>query len=76
MKECIIPMKSFTVAKKAERVLGNIKITTSIVSVDPSVTKHGCGYGLSLYCRDAERAKDYLRRKNIPYGDLIGEFNT
>lgn len=72
MKECIIPMKSPTIAKKAERALAGLKITANVVSVDPSVTKHGCGYGLSLYCCDAERAKDILRYRNIPYGDLIG----
>ena len=72
MKECIIPMKSPTIASKAERILFAGGIRASIISVDPSVTKHGCGYGLSLFCRDAERAKYILDRRNIPYGDLIG----
>ena len=72
MKECIIPMTSPTLAKMAERALTGQRINVSMVSVDPSLTKRGCGYGISLYCNDAERAKDLLHRRNIPFGDLIG----
>ena len=74
MTECIIPLKTPTLAKKAERALTSAGIIATVVSVDPSITKHGCGYGLSVFCRDAQLAKALLDRRHISYGELIGGY--
>ena len=75
MTECIIPIRTPTLAKKAERVLSAAGIRVNIVSVDPAVTKHGCGYGISVYCREADRARELLDRRRISYGDMIGGYS-
>lgn len=72
MSECIIPMKSQTVAEKARRVANSERIRVEIVSVDPSVTKKGCSFGIRLLCSDVEYMKRILERKNIAYGEIIG----
>lgn len=72
MSNCIIAMKSVTLAKKAERTLGSNGIRTEVVSIEPSLTKRGCGYGLNLSCRDTEKALELMRRKHITYGETLG----
>ena len=72
MSECIITMKSVTYAEKAKRAAHSVGLQVEIVSVDPSVTKRGCSYGISLPCRDASDLIRLLERKKIPYGEIIG----
>ena len=72
MNECIIAMKSQTLMKRANRALSGAGIRCEGVSIDPSVTKRGCGYGIAVSCRDAERAAAILDRKHITHGEVIG----
>lgn len=74
MAECIIPIKSATLAKKAQRALWNVGIRSEFVSVDPSVTRRGCSFGLSLACRDSTRGAEVLEKRNITHGDIIGGY--
>ncbi|MBE6599160.1 MAG: DUF3343 domain-containing protein [Ruminococcaceae bacterium] len=72
MADCIITMKSMTLAEKAKRAASAVGISARIVNIDPAVTKRGCAYGLTLSCGEAERLRGVLERKHIPYGELMG----
>ncbi|MBE6626946.1 MAG: DUF3343 domain-containing protein [Ruminococcaceae bacterium] len=72
MAECIIAMKSQTSAERARRAAVFERIYADVVSIDPSVTRHGCSLGIRLPCSEVERMKIVMDKKNIPYGDVIG----
>ncbi|MGN1346930.1 MAG: putative Se/S carrier-like protein [Eubacteriales bacterium] len=72
MPDCIIAMQTRTAAERARRTAMMGKIHADVVSVDPSVTRHGCSVGLRLNCADVEEVTGLLDRKNIVYGDIIG----
>ena len=72
MAECIIAMKSQTYAERARRAAAFERIYPDIVSIDPSVTRHGCSLGIKLPCSEIERMKSVMEKKNIQYGDVIG----
>lgn len=72
MSDCIIAMKTRTAAEKARRAAIAEKIGAEIVSVDPSVTRHGCSFGLRLACSDIESATHLFDKKRITYGDIVG----
>jgi hypothetical protein len=74
MSNCIIAMQSATMAKKAERALNAVRIPCNTVSIDPSVTKRGCGYGVSMGCSFLSEAVRVLERKNITHGEVIGGY--
>ena len=73
MADCIIAMKSMTFAEKAKRTASSIGIDTEIVSIDPSVTRRGCAYGLTLSCRETDRLISVLEKKHIQYGEILGD---
>lgn len=72
MPDCIIAMKTRTAAEKARRAAAFERIQAEVVSVDPSVTRHGCSVGLRLNCADVDELTELLDKKNIVYGDVIG----
>lgn len=72
MPDCIIAMKTRTAAEYAKRTAASAKINTSVVSVDPSVTRHGCAFGLRLSCDNIDKLTNILDKRNISYGDIIG----
>ncbi|MBQ4591569.1 MAG: DUF3343 domain-containing protein [Clostridia bacterium] len=72
MPDCILAMKTRTAAEKARRTAAFERMETEVVSVDPSVTRHGCSVGLRLNCADVEEVTRLLDRKGIVYGDVIG----
>ena len=74
MTDCIIAVPSMTMAQKAGRVLSSHGLSARVVNIDPSITKHGCGYGISISCRDLAEAKRILDRKRVHYGDVIGAY--
>ena len=74
MSNCIIAMHSATTAKKAERALAAVRIPSHTVSIDPTVTKRGCGYGVSVGCSFLSDAVRVLERKNISHGEVIGGY--
>ena len=73
MSECMITMKSVTYAEKAKKAARSAGIMGKIVSIDPSITKRGCAYGISLPCGDVSGMIALLERKKIPYGEVFGE---
>lgn len=74
MSDCIIAMRSMTLAQKAERILASNGIRVDIVNIEPSLTKRGCGYGLTLSCYDMDKALDLMKRKRVSHGEIIGNY--
>ena len=74
MKDCIIAMRSVTLANKAERALRAAGIRTTLVSVEPSLTKRGCSYGLKVGCELVGESEKILDRRGIAHGEIIGSY--
>ena len=68
---CIITFKSLTSAQQAGHVLSSLGIFSSIVSVDPSLTKRGCSYGVSVSCSRINDVKYILEKNSVKFGDVI-----
>lgn len=71
MMMCIASIKSVTAAEKARRELLRDGIDCSVVSLDPTLTKRGCAWGISFGCYDTADAKRILRNARVAYGELI-----
>ena len=69
---CIATMKSITAAERARSALSAAGIFVSVISLDPSLTKKGCAYGIEFYGKDKTKVKSILRKKGISYGEIIG----
>lgn len=72
MAECVISVKSHTVAERVRRLATAERIRSEIVSVDPKLTKRGCSVGLRLPCDDVAALKRILEKRRITYGDIFG----
>ena len=72
MAECVISVKSNTVAERVRRLAAAERIRSEIVSVDPKLTKRGCSVGLRLPCDDVAALKRILEKRRITYGDIFG----
>ena len=72
MGECVLPMRSRTEAEKGRRAANSHKILATIVSVDPTLTKHGCSVGLRVSCQNAFYLTKIFDENNISHGDIIG----
>lgn len=70
--DCIIAMRSQTYAAKGGKLLQKAGIPYTIVSIDPSLTRHGCAYGLRLSHTHCADAKAVLDRHKLSYGDILG----
>lgn len=68
----IAAMKTMTAAQKGKRSLQKAGIQSEIVSLDASLTKNGCAYGLKFFANDVKRAEAVFQRSNISYGDILG----
>ena len=72
MAECVISVKSHTVAERVRRLATAEGRRSEIVSVDPKLTKRGCSVGLRLPCDDVAALKRILEKRRITYGDIFG----
>ena len=72
MAECVISVKSHTMAERVRRLAAAERIRSEIVSVDPKLTKRGCSVGLRLPCEDVAAMKQILEKRRITYGDIFG----
>lgn len=72
MGECVIPMRSRTDAEKGRRAAKSVGIPVFVVSVDPSLTKHGCSVGLRCAARYAGYLTELFARLGISHGEVIG----
>ncbi len=60
MKYCTFSAGSITRAYKARAQLEDMGIKCEIVRLDPSMTKNGCAYGISLDCSHSRSAQRVL----------------
>lgn len=72
MSDYIIPMRSRTEAELGSRAARSHGIRASVVSVDPSLTRSGCSYGLRVSSRDAADVIRILGARGISHGEMIG----
>lgn len=70
--DCIIAMRSQTYASKGGRLLQRAGIPYTMVSIDPSLTRHGCAYGLQIPHPRCTEARELFDRHGISYGDILG----
>ena len=69
---CISAKKSMTHAVRAKRILNTAGISSEVVTLDGSVTKRGCAYGVSFPCEMTARVQELLKRYGLDYGEIIG----
>jgi len=63
-EKCIIPLGSVTYAMKAQRLLNAHAIFAEVTRADSHNT-NGCGYGVSVNCREIDAAVSILKRSGI-----------
>ncbi len=73
MKNCIASMPSLNISIQAQRALGGKGIFSRIVSLDPSMTKKGCAYGIEFSCEMERDVKAVLKRERIYPSEFISE---
>ena len=69
---CIAAMKNMTAAIKGRSALEAAGIRCVIVSLEPTLTKRGCAYGISFLCEHLDRVKSILSSRRISYGEILG----
>ena len=69
---CIAAMRNMTAAIKGRNALEAAGIRCTIVSLEHTLTKRGCAYGLSFACAYLEKAKSVLSSRRINYGEILG----
>ena len=68
---CVIALKSMTYAIKAKNALNDISLDAQIVTLDPSLTHRGCGYGVRFNCMYLNEAENALKSRRIKYSEII-----
>ena len=69
---CIATARNMTMAIKIRDALVRSSVSAEIVSVDSSITRHGCAYGVSFDCSAEAQVKRVLRLRRVEYGEIIG----
>ncbi len=69
---CIATARNMTMAMKIRDTLARSSVKAEIVSVDVSITRHGCAYGVSFDCAEEAQVKRVLRLRRVDYGEIIG----
>lgn len=62
---CTASMVSMTLALKAQSILRAYNIYADVVKLDPAMSKHGCTYGIRIYCGTAEAVRRTLKANGI-----------
>ena len=62
---CIAEMGSMTQAMKAQSVLAQSAIPTTVVKGNSSRNSRGCTYGVSFDCAQGENARQALARAGV-----------
>ena len=71
-KQCIIALPTPTYAMRSAELLKAYGISAQVVKLDPSVTRKGCGNGITLSCNALLRARDILLDHSIPVSETAG----
>lgn len=62
---CTATMTSMTQALRAQQVLANAAIHSSVIKLDSSHAKKGCAYGLSFQCAQYNNVRTILSSAKI-----------
>lgn len=65
MNYCIAAISSINICIKGQKALSQNGIFSKIVSLEPSLTKHGCAYGIEFNCTEKGRVRSILQRYGI-----------
>ena len=65
MKTCIATITSLNISIKAQKALSREGVYSKIVSLDPSMSRRGCAYGIEFYCTDEYNVKSILKKERI-----------
>ena len=71
MKTCIAAINSMNICIRAQKALSENGYYSKIVSLDPSLTKKGCAYGVEFSIAEEKKIKNILRHANIPVSQFI-----
>jgi len=63
-EKCIIPLGSVTYAMKAQRLLNARSVFAEVTRADSHNT-NGCGYGVSVNCREMDAAVNIIKKSGI-----------
>lgn len=56
----------------AKKALASEGIFSTVVSIDPKITKNGCSYGISFRCGERDRVRSILKSRGITYDEIMG----
>lgn len=68
--KCLITLRSQTYALKAQRILQQKGVPSSVIKLDAEYTKKGCSYGITFDCRNRAVVKTILQEYSLPYSDI------
>ncbi|MBE6533441.1 MAG: DUF3343 domain-containing protein [Ruminococcaceae bacterium] len=63
--ECIAEIGSMTQAMKAQRVLAEAAIPTTVIKSNSSKNAKGCAYGVSFACAQEENVQNALLKAGV-----------
>ena len=75
MNTCIATMQTVNISIKAQKALSNEGIFSKIITIDPSLTRRGCSYGIEFSCAEEATVRRILRQdgiKNTQFLNLNG----
>ena len=65
MNTCIATAASLNIAIKMQKILADNGIFSKISSLDPSVSRKGCAYGIEFPCSEEKTVKIILKKAKI-----------
>ena len=71
--ECIAEIGSMTQAMKAQGILNNLAIPTTVIKGNSSKNGRGCTYGLSFSCSQGENVRNALANAGVKVRRWKGE---
>ncbi len=64
--QCSAAVGSVTSAMKAQKILAEAAIPTTVIKSDSSSSRHGCIYGISFSCVQENNVRTVLGKARIP----------
>ena len=63
--ECVAEIGSMTQAMRAQRVLAEIAVPTTVIKSNSFGDRRGCAYGVSFDCAQNENVESALQRAGV-----------
>lgn len=73
MNRCTAAMSSITHCMRAQRLLMEEGLDSTIVKLDASLTKKGCAYGIEFSCNAKREVHTILARARLPVSQYIDD---